>query len=63
MRRLFHDFIKLYPGPSASMRSAPLVCAGTKRDLDAMQLTLEPGMRVVLYQPDGITEGGAGFQG
>ncbi|WP_395743459.1 hypothetical protein [Prosthecobacter sp.] len=53
MHRIYHDFNKLLPGKDEKSRSAPLVCRGTKNDLDALGLTLADGMEVLLYQPDG----------
>lgn len=58
MHRIYHDFNKLFSGRDDKSRSAPLVCSGTKHDLDALSLTLEDGMEVILYQPDDETEDG-----
>lgn len=52
MHRIYHDFNKLYPGKAGELTSAPLVCYGTKCDLDRLNLTLEDGMEVILYEPD-----------
>lgn len=58
MHRIYHDFNKLFPGENDGLRAAPLVCLGTKHDLDALGLSLKEGMRVILYQPDGEAEDG-----
>lgn len=58
MHRIYHDFNKLYPGIRPEMRAAPLVCIGTKHDLDALALTLQEGMEVMLYQPDDVAPDG-----
>lgn len=57
MHRIYHDFNKLFPGGPGEKTSAPLVCMGTKRDLDALGLTLEAGMEVILYEPDVAEDG------
>jgi hypothetical protein len=60
MHRLYHDFNKLFPGRTEGMRAAPLVCFGTKQDLERVSLTLEESMEVLLYEPDADTDGTAG---
>jgi hypothetical protein len=52
MHRIYHDFNKLYPGQTGRLTSAPLVCYGTKCDLERLNLVLKEGMEVVLYEPD-----------
>jgi hypothetical protein len=53
MYRIYHDFNKVCAGPADErIRSAPLVCAGTKRDLEDLGITLKEGMEVTLYMPD-----------
>ena len=59
MHRISHDFNKLEAGKEPGMHSAPLVCAGTRRDLEELHLTLEDGMEVLLYEPDGVGPDGA----
>jgi hypothetical protein len=59
MHRIYHDFNKLYAGKTPEMRSAPLVCIGTHGDLGALHLTLQDGMRAVLYQPDDVAPDGS----
>ncbi len=58
MTRIYHDFNKLVPAESESLVSAPLVCHGTRVDLEALQVALVAGMRVTLYQPDDVDEDG-----
>jgi hypothetical protein len=57
MHRLFHDFNNLQPGNKEGLTSAPLVCAGTKEDLERQGVTLKEGMEVLLYQPDEASDG------
>jgi hypothetical protein len=53
MYRIYHDFQKVCDGPDdEKIWTAPLVCMGTKRDLEELGLTLQDGMEVMLYQPD-----------
>ena len=52
MYRIYHDFNKSGDCPEEGKTSAPLVCMGTKRDLDALGITLKEGMEVLLYMPD-----------
>ena len=53
MYRIYHDFNKVCAGPDdLRFRSAPLICSGTKRDLEVLGLTLADGMEVMLYMPD-----------
>jgi hypothetical protein len=59
MHRLYHDFNKLFPGKAPGMRSAPLICVGTREDIEALNITLQDGMGVMLYQPDDIASGGS----
>ena len=61
MHRLYHDFNKLLPGNEEGIASAPLVCFGTKRDLEELHLTLEDGMDVLLYQFDPEVDGSPAF--
>jgi hypothetical protein len=59
MYRIYHDFNKLIEGKAEGSWAAPLVCIGTKNDLDALGITLEEGMQVLLYQPDDIAPDGS----
>jgi|GEM_PF-1839118 len=52
MHRIYHDFNKVDGSAAIRVRTAPLVCLGTKRDLNTLGLTLEEGMEVLLYMPD-----------
>lgn len=52
MHRIYHDFNKVDGSAAVRVWTAPLVCLGTKRDLDALGLTLEEGMEILLYMPD-----------
>jgi len=61
MHRIYHDFNKLFPGREEGMAAAPLVCSGTKRDLDERRLTLQEGMLVMLYQCDPDMDGSPAF--
>ena len=61
MHRLFHDFNNLQRGNKEGFVSAPLVCAGTKQDLDRLGITLGDGMEVVLYEPDPTPDGSPDF--
>ena len=61
MYRLFHDFNSLQPSKREGFVSAPLVCAGTKDDLEMLGITLNEGMEVLLYEPDPDPAGNAGF--
>ena len=57
MHRLYHDFNLLYSGENEDMRSAPLVCRGTQDDIDALGISLQEGMEVLLYEPDVAADG------
>jgi hypothetical protein len=59
MHRIFHDFNKIVPSKFAGMCSAPLVCVGTRDDLQALGVTLQDGMGVLLYQPDDVAPDGS----
>ena len=61
MHRLFHDFNNLKPSKREGFVSAPLVCSGTKDDLEALGITLNDGMEVLLYEPDPDPHGNLGF--
>ena len=53
MHRIYHDFNKVCAGPDdEKIGTAPLVCTGTKRDLEALGITLQEGIDVMLYMPD-----------
>ncbi len=59
MHRIYHDFQKVCNGPDdEKIWTAPLVCMGTKSDLEVLGITLREGMEVMLYQGD---EGPGGF--
>ena len=61
MHRLYHDFNKLHFGKQEGIVAAPLVCAGTKRDLEDLHITLEDGLDVLLYQFDPDIDGNPAF--
>lgn len=61
MHRVYHEINKLFPGKEEGMAAAPLVCSGTKRDLDELHLTLQEGMAVLLYQFDPDVDGTPAF--
>jgi len=52
MHRIYHDFNKSCAAIHEGMWGAPLVCRGTRDDLQRLQLTLVEGMEVLLYMPD-----------
>ena len=59
MHRIYHDFNKTWArSEDGKIWTAPLVCMGTKNDLDALGIALQEGMQVLLYMPD---EGPGGF--
>lgn len=60
--RIYHDFNKLDAGSNEALTGAPLVCRGTKIDLEEKKIELKDGMKVILYQEDDVdSEGNPDF--